>query len=160
MPVDSNLINGRMFFDCSLDTHGKPCTPDAAISKFRFKTGKTHLLRLINSGGATNQHFSIDGHELTVISNDFTPIEPYKTKVLTLGVGQRADVLVKATGKDTDAVWMRSDADVFCYNGTILQPNATAGVYYPRADKNARPKTQPYLWDTNKCLNVRIRARS
>ncbi|KAF2874756.1 multicopper oxidase-domain-containing protein [Massariosphaeria phaeospora] len=151
--LDNNLINGRMYFDCSLETQGRQCTPNAAISKFRFQTGKTHLLRLINAGGAAIQHFSVDDHELTVIANDFVPVEPYIQKVVHLGIGQRTDVLVKATGTDTDVVWMRSDADVFCANGTILQPNATAAVYYSNADEEARPKTQPYSWDSRDCLN-------
>jgi FtsP/CotA-like multicopper oxidase with cupredoxin domain len=155
LPVENNLINGKMFFDCSQVSSGQQCTPNAAISKFRFQTGKTHRLRLINSGGATNQHFSVDGHEMTVIANDFVPVQPYKTKVVTLGVGQRTDVLIKATGKATDAVWMRSDLDEFCANNTIISPTGLAAVYYPKADKDARPKTTGYTWQSNACTNVR-----
>ncbi|KAF2265444.1 extracellular dihydrogeodin oxidase/laccase-like protein [Lojkania enalia] len=153
IPVDTNLINGRMPFNCSLETEGRDCIDEATVAKFRFQSGKTHLLRLMNVGGATIQHFSIDNHELTVIAVDFVPIEPYTAKVVTLGIGQRTDVLVRATGKPTDAVWMRSDADVFCVNGTVWQPNATAAVYYPKADKNKRPRTKPYEWDSMNCLN-------
>jgi FtsP/CotA-like multicopper oxidase with cupredoxin domain len=73
---DNNLINGKMNFDCSTVAAGDktPCTDNAGISKFKFTTGKTHRLRLINAGSEGIQRFSIDGHQLTVIANDFVPI--------------------------------------------------------------------------------------
>jgi FtsP/CotA-like multicopper oxidase with cupredoxin domain len=73
---DNNLINGKMNFDCSTVAAGDttPCTDGAGISKFKFTTGKTHRLRLINAGSEGIQRFSIDGHNLTVIANDFVPI--------------------------------------------------------------------------------------
>lgn len=83
---DNNLINGKMFFDCSAATDGTPCISNAGLSEFRFTPGKTHRLRVINGGSAGLQHFSIDNHLLTVIANDFVPIKPYQATVLTMGV--------------------------------------------------------------------------
>jgi hypothetical protein len=73
---DNNLINGKMDFDCSTVAAGDttPCTDGAGLAKFKFATGKTHRLRLINAGSEGIQRFSIDGHNLTVIANDFVPI--------------------------------------------------------------------------------------
>lgn len=73
---DNNLINGKMNFNCSTKAAGDntPCTSNAGISKFKFTYGKTHRLRLINAGSEGIQRFSIDGHNLTVIANDFVPI--------------------------------------------------------------------------------------
>jgi len=75
-PSDNNLINGKMVFDCSTVAVGDttPCNSNAGISKFVLTTGKTHLLRIINAGAEGLQRFSIDGHRLTVIANDFVPI--------------------------------------------------------------------------------------
>ncbi|KAI6080584.1 multicopper oxidase-domain-containing protein [Hypoxylon rubiginosum] len=154
LPIDNNLINGRMPFNCSLASSNAPCTAEGVTySKFHFETGKTHLLRLINVGGNGNQKFSIDDHDLVVVANDFVPIQPYTTKVVTLGVGQRSDVLVKATGKPTDAVWMRSELDVPCLNVTAYQPNAKAIVYYTEADTNTLPATEGAGWESNNCAN-------
>lgn len=88
---------------------------------------------------------------MTVIANDFVPVKPYTTNVVTLSIGQRTDVLVKATGKDTDAVFMRSD--MTC--SLTRQPNALAAIYYPKADTNAKPTSTktPY---TVQCGNVSI----
>jgi FtsP/CotA-like multicopper oxidase with cupredoxin domain len=72
----NNLINGKMNFNCSLVDPGdnSTCKNNAGISKFKFQTGKTHRLRLINAGAEGLQRFSIDGHQLTVIANDFVPV--------------------------------------------------------------------------------------
>lgn len=86
---DNNLINGKMNFACSNATSNTttgPCVNNAGLSKFRFQSGKKHRLRLINSGIAAIQKFSIDNHNMTVFANDFIPIEPYTTNIVTLGV--------------------------------------------------------------------------
>ncbi|PVH73445.1 multicopper oxidase [Cadophora sp. DSE1049] len=128
---DNNMINGKGIFDCSNTT--LPCTPNAGISKFRFRKGKVHRLRLINTGA-----------ELTVISNDFAPIKPYTTKVVTLGVGQRADVLVTANvGGLTDSYWMRANMSIPC--SVTKQPYALAAVGYDLASFSQAPKSKP--WD-------------
>jgi FtsP/CotA-like multicopper oxidase with cupredoxin domain len=89
---NNNLINGKMNYPCANTT--LPCTPNAGISKFQFQSGKKHRLRLINTSAEGIQKFSIDNHTFTVIANDFVPINPYTTNVITLGVGQRSDVIV------------------------------------------------------------------
>lgn len=96
-----------MNYDCSLVTDGTACesmnpapsphssyshtflgTPNAGISKFKFTTGQKHRLRLINAGAEGIQRFTIDGHTMTVMANDFVPIKPYTTNVVTLGVSR------------------------------------------------------------------------
>lgn len=82
---DNNLINGKMNFDCSKSTSGS-CVNNAGLAKFKFTSGKKHRLRLINTGAQAIQKFSIDNHKMTVIANDFIPVEPYDTTIATLGV--------------------------------------------------------------------------
>ncbi|KAK4178282.1 laccase lac5 [Triangularia setosa] len=141
---DNNLINGKMNFDCSTVDPGDktPCTNNAGISKFKFQTGKTHRLRLVNTGGDGVQRFTIDGHTFTVIAEDFTPVKPYKTNMVILGVGQRTDVLVTANvGKSDSAFWMRSNLTNCSPN---RQPNAVAAVYYDKADTDKAPTSQAW----------------
>ena len=75
-----------MDFDCSSVNDGRSCTDDAPLAKFEFQQGKAHRLRLVNTGAAGQQVFSIDDHEMTVIANDFVPIVPYTSKSVFLGV--------------------------------------------------------------------------
>jgi hypothetical protein len=142
---DNTLINGKMFFDCGTkapDDNAR-CTPNAGISVFRFQTGKTHRLRIVNTGASGQHRFSIDNHVMTVIANDFIPIVPYDTKALVLGVGQRADVLVKAdAGKAKSAFWIRS-TQTEC--SLSRNPSAVAALYYDGADTTKWPRTMP--WD-------------
>lgn len=90
------------------------------------------------------QKFSIDGHKFTVISQDFVPIKAYETDLITLGVGQRADVVVEAVGKAKGAYWIRSTLGVgptSCSLADGTSPNAMAALYYEGADDTAVPTT-------------------
>ena len=159
LPVlsNNNLINGKNNYPC---VTGTACTPNAGVSRFSWQSGKTYRLRLINAGAEGIQKFSIDGYELTVIANDFVPITPYTTNVVTLGVGQRTDVLVKASGKSTDAVWMRSTLGTSAFVGGCtlndgVSPEAVAAIYYENANISAVPTTVSTVAasDILNCLN-------
>jgi FtsP/CotA-like multicopper oxidase with cupredoxin domain len=141
---DNNLINGKNNFDCTTVASGDktPCVNNAGISKFSFKKGKTHRLRLINAGAEGIQRFSIDGHSMSVIANDFVPIKPYTTNVVTLGVGQRADVLVTANGDINKAYYMRSNISAIC--SISKNPNAVAAIYYDKADTTKLPTSSAW----------------
>lgn len=153
--VGNNLINGKGTTNCSSIANGTNCTPGAPLAKFAFQTGKTHRLRLMNTGSSGTQKFSIDGHSMTVIAQDYVPIKPYTTNVVTLGLGQRTDVLIKATGSASGSYWMRSDLDVACMQLETINSHALASVYYPQAQTSSEPNTTAYSWDSNNCLNVR-----
>jgi hypothetical protein len=89
---NNNLINGKMNYPCANTTFA--CTENAGISKFKFTSGKKYRLRLINTSAEAIQKFTLDGHNFTVMANDFVAIKPYTATVITLGVGQRSDVVV------------------------------------------------------------------
>ncbi|KAI4169291.1 MAG: hypothetical protein LQ343_005789 [Gyalolechia ehrenbergii] len=149
---DNNLINGKMDFDCSRIPAGGPaCTPNAGISKFNFESGKTHRLRLINAGADATLRFTIDNHTMTVIAQDFVPVVPFNTNVVTLGIGQRTDVIVKANMSPTSAVFMRSNLTEKC--SSVNQPYAVAAIYYEKADKNKTPQSTATVFDNSFCGN-------
>ena len=147
-----SLFYGKLNYDCGLVANktwtagDHSCTPNAGLSKFQFTPGKVHRLRLINSGAEAQTRFSIDEHKLTVIANDFVPLVPYDVDYVTLGIGQRLDVLVNATGTSGDSYWMRSNITSF-NNGKDgvcslnYQPIALAAVYYEGADTDSVPQS-------------------
>jgi FtsP/CotA-like multicopper oxidase with cupredoxin domain len=138
---NNNLINGKMQYPCQNTT--LPCDANAGISKFKFESGKKHLLRLINAGAEGTEKFSIDGHKLTVVAVDYIPVEPYETNVVTLAIGQRTDVIVEATGEPGDAYWMRAQLGTArCTLNDGISPNAVAAVYYEDADTDSVPTTE------------------
>jgi Multicopper oxidase len=151
---DNNLINGKMNFDCSnlnssMYIRGVDCTNDAGYSQFRFQAGKTHRLRLMNTGADGSQRFSIDDHLLTVIANDYVPIRPYDTNVVILGIGQRTDVIVQANGDRAKSYWMRST--ITCSNSH--QPEARAIIYYDNESTEPLPDSTAPSYTNGGCAN-------
>ena len=88
---------------------------------------------------------------MTVIANDFVPIKLYDTNVITLGVGQRSDILVKATGLPTDAFWMRSEISKSCSHTN--QSLALAAIYYEDADPSSTPQSVATTYTVTNCSN-------
>lgn len=52
--------------------------------------GKKYLFRLINTSVDTTFVFSIDNHNLTVITTDFVPIHPYTVDHIVIAIGNLA----------------------------------------------------------------------
>ncbi|KAI0178702.1 putative multicopper oxidase [Hypoxylon sp. FL1284] len=129
---DNNLINGKN----SYKGNGAP------LASFNFTSGNTHLLRLINVSAFAVQKISIDGYTMQVIANDYTPIVPYETEVVTLAVGQRSDVLVTATSNSTDSVWLRAYKPPDCSPGKSGSYLATAAIFHEGADRTQAPSSQ------------------
>ena len=137
---DNNLINGKNDFDCNSTT--LPCTPNAPLSSFNFTSGKTYKMRLINPSAAAVEKITLDGHTFTIIANDFVEVEPYETDVVTLAVGQRTDVLIKATGRTGDSYWLRGYKPPPCWP-TNGGNEALAAVFYQGADTSQPPSSSP-----------------
>ncbi|KAH8122421.1 hypothetical protein FP744_10001182 [Trichoderma asperellum] len=102
--LTTGLINGTNVFD------------DAG---HRFNTsfteGKKYRLRLVN--GAIDSHFkfSIDNHTMQVIANDLVPITPFNTSILSIGMGQRYDIIITANQSSVaDNFWMRAIPQSAC----------------------------------------------
>lgn len=166
---DSVLINGRGRFDCgdrSYDSSSEwlgsnlesnitwTCVEDAPLAAFRFTSGLVHRLRLINHGANGVQKFSIDHHNLTIIATDYVPNVPYTTDVVTLGVGQRADVLVVAADTPNAAIWMRTSAPGGQPCGGANHPETKAAIYYEDADTSIEPTTtSSAAFNGSACVN-------
>jgi FtsP/CotA-like multicopper oxidase with cupredoxin domain len=71
------LVNGTMT---------SPYGGNYAVTK--LTPGKTHRLRLANTGINSWVHVSLDKHVFTVIAADFIPIEPFETSTLAIAVGK------------------------------------------------------------------------
>lgn len=56
----------------------------------------------------------IDNHTLEVISSDFVPIVPYNTTDVSIGMGQRYDVIVEAKDLTEGSFWLRSIPQETC----------------------------------------------
>ena len=91
---------------------------------------------------------------MTVIANDFVPVVPYNTSVVTLATGQRTDVLVYGSGKPTDAVWMRANTSELC--SPVPAKTAFGVIYYEQANTTVKPTTSHTPYQETGCGNVSV----
>jgi FtsP/CotA-like multicopper oxidase with cupredoxin domain len=78
-----------------------------------FMSGTSYRIRLVNAAIDTMFKFMIDGHTMTVVATDLVPIVPYKTTVLSIGIGQRYDIIVTADQSTAD-YWLRAIPQTSC----------------------------------------------
>ncbi len=124
-----------------------------------FTAGTSYRIRLVNAAIDTHFKFTIDNHNLTVISADFVPIVPYDTQVVSLGMGERYDVVVTAS-ETSGNYWLRAIAQIACSEnaypdnimGTVMydstnttEPDSTAWTYTDNCDDETLTDLVPYL---------------
>ena len=100
----NGLINGTNTYDCSGSTDAN-CIGNGTKYETTFVSGKKYRIRLINVAIDGHFEFSIDGHNLTVISTDLVPIVPYQTSSVLVSIGQRYDIIVEANAA-VDNYWL------------------------------------------------------
>lgn len=85
-----------------------------------------------------------------VIASDFVPIVPYTTTSISIGMGQRYDVIVTANQASIASdFWLRAIPDTFC--STNYNPDLIQGIIH-YDDSTATPTTTAYTITENDCL--------
>uniref|UniRef100_D8PNE0 Multicopper oxidase n=1 Tax=Schizophyllum commune (strain H4-8 / FGSC 9210) TaxID=578458 RepID=D8PNE0_SCHCM len=152
---DASVINGiGQYSSCwsvpeedRPSCEGKAANPD--YFTYDLEPNKTYRLRLINAGSHASIWFSVDGHSLTVIEADGTPVEPQIVSSLQIHVAQRYSVLLTTNqtagsttkqavnagdngGNEPQEFWMRSELDkrMFAYENMALNPLALGKIRY------------------------------
>lgn len=110
--LENGLINGTNTFDCSQSPDPR-CIGNGAKFETVFESGKKYRMGLVNVATSGHFQFSIDGHTLTVISNDLVPIVPYQTESLLINMGQRYEVIIEANAEPGD-YWLRGGWQMQC----------------------------------------------
>lgn len=82
----STVLNGKGIFNCN-PQNTTQCSGEREFFDVTFEQGKKYKIGLINSGTLLTETFWIDGHNFTVISNDFVAVKPYVTDVINIGIG-------------------------------------------------------------------------
>ncbi|KAF2148105.1 multicopper oxidase [Myriangium duriaei CBS 260.36] len=141
IPLGTGLINGTNTYPND--------TSRGARFQTSFDSGSSYLLRVVNGAIDAHWDFSIDNHTLQVIATDFVPIKPYTTKVLSIGIGQRYDVVVTA---DQAAVasdfWLRANPDSAC--GTNNNAGDIRGIVH-YGSSTGTPAASEFIPPGNSC---------
>lgn len=74
------------------------------------------------------------------------PVVPYEVDVVTLGIGQRSDVIFSPEGNSNSTVWMRSTLGPSAFVGGCtlndgVSPEAVAAIYFQDADDTLLPNS-------------------
>jgi hypothetical protein len=148
-PIISNgLINGTNTFNCALlDPLDANCIGGGERFKMAVQPGKKYRIGLVGTQADGFIRFSIDGHKLTVIAADFTPIVPYTTDSVLLGGGQRYDIIVTAN-QTPGNFWIRSTIQS-CNVQLNLNGNNIKGQLTYEGVAAQEPKTSGRLFPNN-----------
>lgn len=122
---------------------------DGGGSKYETSVtaGTRTRLRLVNTAMDTHFRFSIDNHTLTVIAADLVPIQPYTTETLSIGIGQRYDVIVEAD-QAADNYWLRAIPQTSC-SSTNLNTLDITGIFNYDSVAVATPTSSGWAYDDN-----------
>lgn len=145
------LINGTNTFDCSADSH-KGCVGGGKKFQTVFQRGKKYLIRLINVATDSQFQFSIDGHKLKVIANDFVPIKPYDTDSVVINAAQRYDVIVEANAPPGD-YWLRAFWVNACAGVANDHPEDSTGIVRYIATSTSDPTSVSAVKAPTTCLD-------
>ncbi|KAI1106479.1 putative multicopper oxidase [Jackrogersella minutella] len=107
-----------------------------------FTGGKRHRIRLVNGAIDTHYKFMIDNHKMKVVAADLVPIEPYTTDVLSIGIGQRYDIIVEADQGEGD-FWLRAYPDMACSAANEMVDDIKGIVRYD-ASSSSTPTSVAY----------------
>lgn len=141
--LDNGLINGT-------NVYGDDDSSSQTGTRFNvsFTSGTSYRIRLVNAAVDTHWKFMIDNHTMTVMAMDLVPIEPYNTTVLSMGMGQRYDIVVTADQADVASnFWMRAIPQSACSDNDSSD-NIKGIVYY--GSSPSTPSTSAYSY-TDSC---------
>jgi FtsP/CotA-like multicopper oxidase with cupredoxin domain len=139
VPFQSGLINGK----------GRaPGDTKSPLTVVEVKKGEMLRLRLINGSSTYTLRFQVDGHPLTVIATDGSPMQPVQVDNLVVAVGERYDVLLKA---DQDGVhWIRV---------VTLDGNEIKAILRYAGASAAEPEATPVCWGERTLTAEMMRSR-
>ncbi|RYO79292.1 hypothetical protein DL766_009670 [Monosporascus sp. MC13-8B] len=117
--ADSIVVNGHGHFNGS-KSYFETC----------LTSKKRHVLRLINSSAGTSFVFSIDDHDLIVVTNDLVAIELFTVQSLFIGIGQRYTVIVEAKDQAEGDYWIQTVPAAGCSMFSLPPDNRTGIIRY------------------------------
>lgn len=146
--LDGGLLNGTNIYDLGNGTQvGKRLN-------LEFVPGKKYRLHLVNASLHADFKFSIDGHNTTIIANDFVPIKPVVSNFVDINSGQRYDVIVEASQLPGN-YWFRAIPQTSCSNNTRLD-DIKGTIHYESAPVGLPKSTKQVYYDDYYCFDMNM----
>jgi FtsP/CotA-like multicopper oxidase with cupredoxin domain len=136
--LDTGLINGTNAWEES-----------GSYFEVAMEEDSSYLIRLVNGAADTHFDFMIDNHMIQVIASDFVPIVPYYTDVLSIGMGQRYDIIVTANMSAVASdFWIRAIPDSYCSEND--NSNGIRGILHYGSSTDT-PSTSAVTYEESNC---------
>jgi FtsP/CotA-like multicopper oxidase with cupredoxin domain len=136
--LDTGLINGTNVWEES-----------GSYFEVAMEEDSSYLMRLVNGAADTHFDFMIDNHTIQVIASDFVPIVPYYTDVLSIGMGQRYDIIVTANMSAVASdFWIRAIPDSYCSEND--NSNGIRGILHYGSSTDT-PSTSAVTYEESNC---------
>ncbi|XP_062618572.1 uncharacterized protein LOC134280160 [Saccostrea cucullata] len=96
----TGLVNGRgrRYILNDPDMPEKPYLP---LETFTVTQNRYYLFRVINAGFEASFEISVDDHLLVIVAVDGSDVEPFRTDIVTLSIGESCDFII-FTGRPRD----------------------------------------------------------
>jgi multicopper oxidase len=137
VPFQSGLVNGK----------GRAPGTKGPLTTVEVGDGETIRLRLINGSSTYAFRYQIDGHPLTVIASDGSPVKPVVVDNLVFAPGERYDVLLRA--RERGVHWIRA---------ATLDGNEARAVLRYRGEGRAEPDATPVRWGARTLMPEMMRS--
>ena len=134
------LINGKGIYNAFGPSFGNNCTDVEDMFQVVGAFGEVLRLRLMNLGAVYALRFRIDGHRFQVIQADGFDVTPYVTDAVTMGPGERFDLLV-SLDQVPDSYWIR--VETMENNG--VHHGQLAILRYEGTDQHVEPSSFPRI---------------
>ncbi|BFZ65417.1 hypothetical protein YB2330_006583 [Saitoella coloradoensis] len=140
------LLNGTNVFNNSGTIIG-------AHLNVTVEPGKKYKMGLVGSCGENSVYFSIDKHNFTIVSTDYTPIQPVVVDHIFVTPGQRYEIIFEAS-LDVDNYWIRAEPAVLGHCAFNLHYEQSGlGVLRYAGAPLANPVTEKWEIQEN-CLDL------
>ncbi|XP_050712599.1 uncharacterized protein LOC126996265 [Eriocheir sinensis] len=120
--VRTILINGKGRNTAIQAEQGVGATPvPLPLEVIKVVSGKRHRLRIISTSVLNCPVVvSVDGHRLTIIATDGSPIKPFATDSFVIYAAERFDVVIEAN-QTVDNYWIRFNGLIDCQQLQCVQ---------------------------------------
>ncbi|XP_050711720.1 uncharacterized protein LOC126995868 isoform X4 [Eriocheir sinensis] len=120
--VRTILINGKGRNTAIQAEQGVGATPvPLPLEVIKVVSGKRHRLRIISTSVLNCPVIvSVDGHRLTIIATDGSPIKPFATDSFVIYAAERFDVVIEAN-QTVDNYWIRFNGLIDCQQLQCVQ---------------------------------------
>jgi hypothetical protein len=90
---------------------------------------------------------------MTVVASDFVPVEPYEVEAISIGMGQRYDVIVTANQADVASdFWMRAIPQIACSDND--NPDNIKGIVH-YGSSTGTPTTEGFVI-VDECVDEKV----